>query len=223
MSLGTQLCPQAHSGHAALPFIPVSAAGGYLTPGPAITDVKLPVIAWLEAVSPRTLEEGPHLCSSLILPLSVRPHLSALLGIILVNEAWCCAEVPSLPNWPQQRICWGRETHSPPPAISPLQGPVGDAFSFEGILDMGISSLGTWDLAKSQAHPGASLLVQLEPDRLMLSCLLQLLCPCHLGDGCACKRVSLSLCLDTSHVSWLVPGGILWIQLSLGKSFLLCG
>lgn len=61
--------------------------------------------------------------------------------------------------------------------------------SFEDILDMGISSLGTWDLAKSQAHPEASLLVQLEP-WLILPCLLQLSCPCQLGDGCACSRVS---------------------------------
>lgn len=62
---------------------------------------------------------------------------------------------------------------SPLPAISPLQRPGGDAFSFEDILDMGISSLGIWDLAKSQAHPGASLTVQLEPWP-MLPCLLQL-------------------------------------------------
>lgn len=121
------------------------------------------------------------------------------MGIILVNEAWCCAEVPSLPNWPQQRDCWGREKHFPPPAISPLQGPVGDAFSFEDILDMGISSLGTWDLAKSWAHPRASLLVQ-----LMLPCLLQLLCPCHLGDGCACRRVSLSQPSAWTHL--MSPG-----------------
>lgn len=32
-----------------------------------------------------------------------------------------------------------------------------------------------------------------------------------------------ALCLDTSHISWLVPGGILWMQLSLGRFFLLCG
>lgn len=86
VSLGTQLHPWAHSGL-------------------AITDVKLPVIAWLEAVSPHTLEQSPHLCSSLILPLSVRPHLSALLGIILVNEAWCCGEVPSLLSRPWHRVC----------------------------------------------------------------------------------------------------------------------
>lgn len=86
----------------------------------------------------------------------------------------------------------GEEKHiSPLPAISPLQGPVGDSFCFEDILDMRISSLGAWDLAKSQAHPGASLPVHLEP-WLMLPCLLQLLCPCHLEDGCVCSRVSIS-------------------------------
>ncbi|RLV99569.1 hypothetical protein DV515_00009749, partial [Chloebia gouldiae] len=39
------------------------------------------------------------------------------------------------------------------------RGPVGDAFFNEDIVDMGISSLGIWHLAKSQAHPGASLLL----------------------------------------------------------------
>lgn len=110
---------------------------------------------------------------------------------------------------------------SPLPAISPLQRPGGDAFSFEDILDMGISSLGIWDLAKSQAHPGASLPVQLEP-----------CCPVSfnsmsLSPGrwlCLHQGVHIpALYLNTSHISWLVPGGILWIQLSLGKSFPLCG
>lgn len=64
VSLGTQLYPWAHSGHSALPFISVSAAGGCLTSGPAITGVKLPVIACLEVASTHALEQGPHLCSS---------------------------------------------------------------------------------------------------------------------------------------------------------------
>lgn len=90
-------------GRTALPFIPVSAAGGCWALGPVSADVKLPVIAWLEAAV------GPHLCSSLIPPPSVRPHLLTLLGIILVNEAQHRGEVPSLPSWPQHRVCRQRE------------------------------------------------------------------------------------------------------------------
>lgn len=95
------------------------------------------------------------------------------------------------------------EEKFPPPAISPLQGPVGDAFFFEDILDMGLSSLGTWHLAKSQAHPGPSLPVQLEL-WLKLPCVLQVLCPCHLGDGCACSRVSISQPSAWTHL--MSPG-----------------
>lgn len=69
---------------------------------------------------------------------------------------------------------------------------------------MGISSLGSWDLAKSQAHPGASLPAQLEP-WLMLPCLLQLLCPCHL---CLQQGVHIpALCLDISQSPGLFLGG----------------
>lgn len=99
----------------------------------------------------------PRLHSSLILPPYVRPHLPALLGIILVNEAQRWGEVFSLPNQPQHKVCQRRETF--PALACHVQGP---AFSFEDILDMGTSSLGTWDLAKSQTDPCAFLLVQLE-------------------------------------------------------------
>lgn len=104
-----------------------------------------------------------------------------------------------------------------------VQGPVRDALSFEEILDVGTSSLGMWDLAKSQADPRASSSAQLEL-RLMLPCLL----PIHVPVTCE-VALSAAGCPNPNplfgHIWHLLAcsWGNLWLRLSFGRSFPLCG
>lgn len=88
---------------------------------------------------------------------------------------------------------------------------------------MGTSSLGMWDLAKSQADPRASSSAQLEL-WLTLPCLLptRVLVTCEVAlsvAGCPNPNPLLGRIWHLLACSW----GDLWLRLSFGRSSPLCG
>lgn len=127
---------------------------------------------------------------------------------------------PPFPAGLSAGFAGGEKPFSPPACCA--QGPGGSAFSFEDILDMGTSSLSTWDLAKSQADPHASSLAQLEP-WLTLPCLLpiRVLATCKVAlsaAGCPNPSPLFGHIWHLLACSW----ENLWAWLSFRRSFPLC-